>query len=540
MTSQPNERVFRGRSASPGISVGPAFRLSDAARPGGRDAGAPGEESALLDRSLRQAAAEIDALARDAGALGAEILEFQLALLEDDDLLQPVRDAIAAGSAADVAWASVMDGEIADYAAADDEYMAARASDLADLRGRVLGAMSGGAAASAIPDGAIVLADDLAPSAFLSLDWSRLGGAALSQGSATSHVAILARSRGVPMLVDVAPAPDAAPGDLLALDAGAGSLVVAPNSETLRDFDRRRRAEAELDAAASAVERRPAVTADGRPVRIYINVNEPSALDGLSPEICDGIGLTRTEFLFADGPPDEEEQYRAYARLVGWAAGRPVTIRTLDAGGDKPVANVTIGGESNPFLGVRGLRLSLRRQEVFATQLRALARAAALGTLKIMLPMVTLPQELEQARRLLDEAIAGLERDGVAHARPELGIMVEVPAAALTAQAFAADFYSIGSNDLVQYVMAAARDAAGLSALTAPDHPAVLELIRRTAAVGRARGVDVSICGDMASMPEHVATLIGCGLDILSVAPGSVGRVKLAVAETVAGKAGTE
>jgi phosphotransferase system enzyme I (PtsI) len=202
----------------------------------------------------------------------------------------------------------------------------------------------------------------------------------------------------------------------------------------------------------------PGRTADGRRVAVLINVDDPGLLDGLSPAICDGIGLVRSEFLFDGGLADEARQLAAYARVLDWAAGRPVTIRTLDAGGDKPVPGLTMADEANPFLGLRGLRLSLAHPQAFRVQLRALARAAAAGPLKIMVPMVTVPEELEAARAHLDAAVAELAAEGLAHVRPPLGIMVETPAAALTAAGFVADFYSIGSNDLVQYVMAAARD----------------------------------------------------------------------------------
>jgi phosphotransferase system enzyme I (PtsI) len=264
---------------------------------------------------------------------------------------------------------------------------------------------------------------------------------------------------------------------------------------------------------------------------VLANIDDPGQLDRLAPETCDGIGLTRTEFLFEHGAPDEDAQLQIYRRILAWAAGRPVTIRTLDAGGDKPLPGITIDGERDPFLGVRGLRLSLLRPEVFRVQLRALARAAADGPLKIMVPMVTCPGELAEAREHLEAVLAELAAKGVANGRPALGMMVETPAAALTADAFAADFYSIGSNDLTQYVTAAARDNPRVAGLARADNPAVLELIARTAAAGRARGVEVSLCGDMASRPELLRPLLATGLRTLSVAPAQIGRVKQALAE---------
>ncbi|MBB4305346.1 phosphotransferase system enzyme I (PtsI) [Rhodobium orientis] len=494
------------------------------------EAASPEEERERFDAALAASAEQLNILADAADVLGAEILEFQLALIEDDELLDPVREAIAGGRAAATSWRARLDEEIADYRSAEDDYMATRASDLSDLRDRVLANMNGGFTAADLPDGAVIVADDLTPSTFLSLDWQRLSGAVLFGGSSTSHASILARSRGVPMVVDLGAA-EIGEGDLLAVDAAAGSVIAEPGSDTLAAFTAQREADERLNKRAAELLKAPARTGDGVPIKVLVNVNEISEIDDLSPEICDGIGLTRTEFLFSGGAPEEARQYEVYRRLLAWAEGRPVTIRTLDAGGDKPLAGITVDGESNPFLGVRGVRLSLKRREIFITQLRALARAASLGPLKVMVPMVSVPEEMVAVRQLLRQAVAALHAEGVTAREPALGMMVEVPAAALMADRFAADFYSIGSNDLIQYTMAVARDVAGLGHLTAGDNPAVMELIRRTVAAGRARGVEVSLCGDMASRPEYAAPLLAAGLTTFSVAPAAVGRIKLAISE---------
>jgi phosphotransferase system enzyme I (PtsI) len=228
--------------------------------------------------------------------------------------------------------------------------------------------------------------------------------------------------------------------------------------------------------------------------------------------------------------PDEDSQYAVYRRILEWAKGKPVTIRTLDAGGDKPIAGLTIDGESNPFLGLRGIRLSLARPEVFRVQLRALSRAAVHGVLKVMLPMIADPSELERAGAMLDAEFAALKAEGIACARPPLGIMVEVPAAALRAEAFGAAFYSIGSNDLTQYTMAAARDIGAVADLNDTSNPAVLALIARTVEAGAKRGVEVSLCGDAAGDTRLTTPLLATGLTTLSVAPVAVGRLKAAIA----------
>jgi phosphotransferase system enzyme I (PtsI) len=526
-------RVFEGIAVSGGVALGPLYLLRGPAE-AAREAGAPAQEAAAFRAALAAAGRDIQALIDAGDALAADILEFQLALLEDDDVTAPVLETIAAGVAADLAWTRKMNAEIAEYRAGGDDLLAARAEDLSDLRGRVLRHLSGGERPqSEAPAGAILVAEDLTPSAFLDIDWSRLGGAVTAGGSPTSHVAILARARGVSLVVGTRLALESLPaGGFAILDAAAGRLTVNPDASARARAEQAAADEATQRRAVEAVLLRPACTADGRAIRVLANIDSPKLLDSLTPEACDGIGLTRTEFLFDGGhQPDEDEQLAFYRRLLDWAAGRPVTIRTLDAGGDKPLPGVTIDGESNPFLGLRGLRLSFARPALFRCQLRALARAATQGSLKVMLPMVTAPGELALARAMLEEEIETLRRAGVACARPPLGIMVEVPAAALMAADFDADFYSIGSNDLIQYTAASARDNPAVAALADPESPAVLELIRRVVAAGAARGVEVSLCGEMASSPALVARLLDCGLTVLSCAPAQIGPVKLAIAD---------
>jgi phosphotransferase system enzyme I (PtsI) len=275
----------------------------------------------------------------------------------------------------------------------------------------------------------------------------------------------------------------------------------------------------------------PIVTASGEPVRLMINVTGLAELRNLDPSKVDGIGLMRTEFLFQERErlPTEEEQYQVYKQMAEWAAGRPVTIRTLDAGGDKPIAGVTEPGELNPFLGVRGVRLSLKRLDVFRLQLRALARAAVAGNLKVMIPMVTVPEELDRCRALLHNAIDELRGEGQEATMPPLGMMVEVPAAALSIADFDADFYSIGSNDLIQYVMAASRDEPQLADLARPSR-AVFKLVGHIVDHASRCGREASLCGDLAADPQQVASLLDEGLRSFSVAPGAIGPVRAAIA----------
>jgi phosphotransferase system enzyme I (PtsI) len=528
--TDPGGEVFKGLGVSGGIAIGRIHVLQET-KAAIRSFISAAEETRLLNEAITAAKAQIEALIASEDKLAGEILEFQLALLEDDDFLAPVGRAIAAGTPVDKAWALALDGEIAQYRSGGD-VLAARSADLADLKTRVLHLLQGTSTASAeLPAGAILVARELTPSGFLGLDWSRIGGAAMLGGSPTSHVAILARARDVALVVGLAADLDGiADGALAILDPAQGTLIVSPTAAALASAEKRI-AEAKQETAVSAdLIRRPARTARGEAIKILVNIDEPGQLDTVSPDICDGVGLTRTEFLFkGNHQPGEEEQLAFYTRLIEWAGGRPITVRTLDAGGDKPIPGVTIDGEANPFLGVRGLRLSLANPEVFRIQLRALSRAGCLGPLKVMVPMVTTPAELATARGMMDAEIAALKLAGVACSVPPMGMMVEVPAAALMAESFDADFYSIGSNDLIQYTLACARDNAALAPLADPLNPAILELIERTVAAGKRNGQEVSLCGDMASTPAHIGPLLSAGLRVLSCASAQIGPVKLAV-----------
>ncbi|HXN54875.1 MAG TPA: phosphoenolpyruvate--protein phosphotransferase [Myxococcales bacterium] len=530
------ERQFEGQVASAGLGEGFLVVLTRPAVDGFDDTVPvnPETERTLLTGALARAARELERLKSAGGTMASEILDFQIELLRDAALLEPAFRSIEQGRPAGQAFRAALEGQIEEYRSATDEYFAARATDLADLRDRVLAALapSPEAPALAASEDGIYVADDLTPSRFLELDWSRWKGAALLGGSPASHVAILARSRGVPLLVGVrATLGDFVDREAAVLDAETGRLILSPSESTSRWFSERQQARAQRAELEEKYRAAPAFSASGTRIIVQINVESETILDELAPSSCDGIGLTRTEFLFHGKRtlPDEESQFRFYRRLIEWAAGKPVTIRTLDAGGDKPIPGLTPRGELNPFLGVRGIRLSLAHPDVFRVQLRALARAAALGPLKVMLPMVTIPAELERARRMLQEEADALVAGGVRAAVPPLGIMVEVPAVAIGIARFDAAFYSIGTNDLIQYVTASSRDSTELSQLYDPLNPAVLELIARVAAHGRAAGREVSVCGEMASNPEIVPHLLDVGITNLSVAITSLGTVKHAV-----------
>jgi len=521
---------LRGTPVSPGLARGPLVVLGDDSPLPSRARGSVEQESSRMRAATASASDELVALMERAGDLEAQaILAFQVAMLADPVVTGPAFSAIQAGVIAEEAWRIAMDAQIREYHEADDLYFRARASDLRDMLDRVLRKL-GGADANAIEPGSIVVAGDLPPSRFLEIVWDG-GGVALTQGSPNSHVAMLARSRGIPMLIGVEQA-DLRGHTEAMIDTDNAILVVSPDGRLALDLASRQQRAGIARAEAERYVNAPAVAASGEPVQVLLNVADGTELDGLDPACCEGVGLVRTELILREAADlaDEEKQYLAYCRILRWAAGRPVTIRTLDAGGDKPITGYTIDREANPFLGMRGLRLSLLHPRVFTTQLRALARAAASGPLKVMVPMVTSPRELDRARALLDGAVRGLRKEGVEHAVPELGMMVEVPAAALAIDLFDADFLSIGSNDLIAYLTASSRDSSHLAQLHDPLQPAVLRLIHQVVERATAHGIPVSLCGDMASDERCIPALLDIGLRSLSVAPVSVARVKSAIA----------
>ena len=523
-------RHFKGLPASHGLADGPAAVIT---RPllNYTSSGDPAREAERLQDAIGKAQADIASLMDEESGEGADILEFQVALLEDDTLIDSATQDIAEGESAAIAWREAIEHHISDYLASDDDYFKARAADLADIRDRVLRGLSG-ATAQRPPSGSIHVGADITPSQFLETDWSEGGAIVLTQGSPSSHVAILARARGVPMVTGIGDIDLVGPRHVL-VDGETGEVVFNPAESDIDDF-RERKARYAVDASHAREHLfAPAITLDGRRISVMVNIAAPEEVDTIDIASCDGVGLMRSEFLFhqSTGLPDEEIQFQAYLKVLEWAQGKPVTIRTLDAGGDKPIEGLTLL-ESNPFLGLRGVRLTLHAPAVFKAQLRALARAACYGDLKVMLPMVTVPEEIEKASALLDECIEELESENIKAKRPLLGIMVEVPAVAILPRRFArAAFFSIGSNDLTQYVTAAARDSSAVAALNTAHDPAVLHLVSHVVAEARSIDRSVSLCGDAGSDLSILPTLLATGLDAISVAPAALGRVKAAICE---------
>ncbi|MGH2786593.1 MAG: phosphoenolpyruvate--protein phosphotransferase [Actinomycetota bacterium] len=533
---------LRGFAASPGVVVGPARPLR-AVRPEIPDTpgGEPAGEWAALEAALARARAEIErsrtAATVRAGADRGSIFDAHLLFLEDDALLGPARHAVFdEGMNAARAWDGAVRAMASAYGELEDEYQRARAADVIEVGRQVLEHLVGAGASPEPAVGAgILVAADLAARDAARLDPAVTVGIATAAGGPTSHAAILARGLGIPAVVALGPRVlEIDDGTPLALDGGTGTVLIEPAGDVVAEYsERARRTAAEGEAARRAAEG-PAITRDGVHVEVYANIGSVADAGVAAAAGADGIGLLRTEFLFMDRtePPDEDEQAAAYAAIAEAMGGRPVIVRTLDVGGDKPLDYIPAADEANPFLGVRGIRLALVRKDLFTAQMRAIVRAAAAHPIKVMFPMVSSPAEWRDAVRILEEQRSALARAG--HPVPErvdAGIMVEVPAAGLLADEFAKEvsFFSVGTNDLSQYVFAAERGNPSVAHLADATQPALLRMIRMVTDAAAPHKIPVGVCGELAGDVAAVPLLVGLGVTELSVAPPAVAAVKQAV-----------
>lgn len=534
--------MLTGIPASPGIVVGPVHLLRwvvPEVPPRVIDESAVPRELERLRQAFERAVERLrvvrERAEKNAGPAEAAIFDVQVSIIEDADLRKRVEGVIRQNFAAERAFDVVMLEWKEHFARSTHAMMRERVGDLTDVHIRVLSILL------ELPDydpvdlpkgsNAILVTHDLTPSITLQLDRECIAGIATDAGTRASHVAILARSLGLPAVVGLLDATSRlSSGEKVILDATAGVLVVRPTAAELKDAATRARHERHEGEVLAKLAGEEAITADGARVKLLANVDLPEEAQGAATSGAEGVGLMRTEFLVVGRAtmPDEEEQYQAYAKVIKAFTGQPVVIRTFDVGGDK----LPVGGfphEPNPFLGWRAIRMCLDEPELFKTQLRALMRAAVHGDVRIMLPLIVTVDEVREARALLAESARELADRGVAHrADVPLGIMIETPAAVITADTLAKEvgFFSIGTNDLVQYTLAVDRGNARLATRFTPLHPAVLRLIYRTLEIAREHGLDVSVCGEMASEPLMAFALIGLGLRTLSVAPRAVARVK--------------
>ncbi|MFJ3524978.1 phosphoenolpyruvate--protein phosphotransferase [Pseudomonas sp. NPDC090203] len=524
--------ILTGVTASPGLASGPLFRLNTIELDEDTGGHRPDEQRQILSEALVQVRTEISASLNHDQDEQSAIFATHLAMLEDPALLDAAVDAIDQGKSAAHAWSQAVLAQCEHLQTLGNPLLAERANDLRDLRQRVLLSLLGEARCVEVPAGAIVVATELTPSDLLMLAECGIGGICMAEGGATSHVAILARGKGLPCLVAMGgDLLDAAQEQEVVLDADNGRLELAPDATRLQAIQALRSQRFEQRQREQQSAHLPALTQDGVAVEIAANVASRADTENAQLNGADGVGLLRTEFLFVDrsAAPTEDEQLAAYQSVLDAIAQKPVIIRTIDIGGDKQLHYLPLPAEANPVLGLRGIRLGQARPELLDQQLRALLRVTPLSRCRILLPMITEVSELIAVRRRIDELaqLAGI------HERPELGVMVEVPSAALLAERLAehADFLSIGTNDLSQYTLAMDRDHAGLAARVDAMHPALLKLIDMTCTAAASKGRWVGVCGALASDPLATAALIGLGVRELSVSPPQVGQIKAQVRE---------
>ncbi len=542
------EHVLEGLAISPGVAIGPAhvsagrraevpeYRIAanDVAAERARFAEAVAKSSRQLMKLKAKSTALPPAAVEEIGYL----LDAHLHMIQDSRLVHGVEARITHDR---INAEAAVHGEIFDitkgFSEIEDRYLAARAVDITDVGERLIRNLTKTPyqAYSVLPQGSIILAEDLSPADTALMDPRRIGGFATVLGGAEGHTAVMARSLGIPAVLGVAGlTANIRSGDVVVVDGSAGRIVVNPSEASLAFYagrqetlDRERRQLTRLRNLA-------AVTRDGIDIQMHANVELPRELDSALEAGASGIGLLRTEFLFMnrDDLPNEDEQYRALLGIVSGMAGRPVTIRTLDLGGEKLAGSLGLrpSQSANPALGLRAIRITLMEPRLMETQLAAILRAGAHGPIRILLPMVTTVGEVRQVRDILRRVVRRLKRRHVpiADPLPPVGAMIEIPGAALTADALAGvcDFFAIGTNDLTMYALAIDRADESVAYLYNPLHPAVLRLIQfATEAALRAR-IPVSLCGEMAGDPRYTSLLLGLGIRDLSMNPASLLRVK--------------
>ena len=543
--SQPQPKpmqTVKGIPVSPGIVIARAFVLGEA------ETHVPHREIeeheidaelGRLEAALRDASADIatlrDRTEQQLGREAAKIFGFHLGLAQDPSLLGPMRDRVRRDRVnAEVAVADSFKKVTDQFKAIGNEVFRQKANDVLDLERRVLGKLMGEneSRLSALTEPVIIIAHELTPSQTAGMDRKKILGIATDLGGRTSHTSIVARAIEIPCVVGCQRVMQRAEdGDLVIVDGDTGVVVVRPDERTLEEYRSQQDRFSNFRAILRETARLEAVTKDGTRIKLLGNIEFPHEVENVLANGGDGVGLYRTEFLYLtnDHEPSEDEQYRAYRHTLELLAGRPCTIRTLDLGADKYTQQRAHEPERNPFLGLRSIRYCLAHREMFKTQLRAILRASAHGPLKVMFPLVSTLMELRQAKMILNDVCEELEEEGIAFDRGiQTGIMIEVPSAALMSRAFAQEcsFFSIGTNDLIQYTLAVDRGNERVANLYTGASPAVLYLVKQVVRSARRAGIDVSLCGEIAGEALYTMLLIGLGLRTLSLVPSQIPLIK--------------
>lgn len=528
--------ILRGIAASDGIGLGRAVcvREENLDYSGVAYSGKESEKARLqaaIEQFEQRTAAMAEHIRQQVGDKESEILTGQIAMLADPFMRSQMQDAIDAGSCAEAAVDNVCTMYADMFAAVEDEMMRQRATDVKDIRSRLLGILLGVSSVdlSDLPVGTVLVTRELTPSMTVGLQKENVAAIITATGGKTSHSAILARALQVPAVLSVAKALEVVKdGDGLIVDGGEGIAILSPDERTRSEYLARQEAYRAQIASLSVYRDRPTVDADGKVYHLYANIGSAAEAETAAQSGAEGIGLFRTEFLFMDRTslPDEMVQYEAYRAVSQTMAGKEVIIRTLDVGGDKAIDYLGMEKEENPFLGHRAIRYCLDRPDLYKVQLRALLRAGAEEhNIKIMLPLVTCVDEIRAARELLEQCKQELAEAGVPYDKDiALGVMIETPAAALIADLLAreSDFFSIGTNDLTQYTMAVDRGNAQVAQLYTPFQPAVLRSIRNVITAAKEAGIPVGMCGEAAADPGLIPLLMAWGLDEFSVSTSAV------------------
>lgn len=536
-------KEFKGTGVSPGIAIAQARRVTTLPQfSGSRLPGGAGREAELkrLGKAYSRTIAEIEELRRDlarkVGRNISDILKVQALLLGDQNLWRKIEKEIENGREAAEAIEAATAELVDSFSRIEDTYLRERRHDIEDLRRRLIGNLVDGEPENGeAGERVVIVASDLTPSETASLEKKSVAGFVTDMGGPTSHTAIVARALEIPAVVGLREVTAAVnTGDLLVVDGRQGVVIVSPDEETLRKYRLLQEGQAEAERRLMKLRDRPATTRDGFRLVLGANIETEEEIPSVLAHGADEIGLFRTEFLYLNRGdlPSEEEQYTAYARVISAMSPRPVVIRTLDLGGDKFASGLDMPEEGNPFLGLRGIRFCLARPDIFRVQLRAILRAARHGETRIMYPLVSDLEEVRAANRLLEEARRELASEGVeVPGRIPVGIMIEVPATACRPRAFAAeaDFFSIGSNDLIQYALAVERGNENTSYLYDPLNPGVLGLVEGVIKAAHEAGIKVCVCGEMAADPETAFLLAGMGIDELSMASLAIPEVKQSV-----------